>query len=91
MICISRLTRPVCVNNKNEKENSFKNVVDIPRIVQEIVLFLHLIAVRLMGPTPVPPFHLAFPVNDIDIARDFYIKYVICKQNGANLIVLMAF
>jgi hypothetical protein len=28
-----------------------------------------------MGSAELPPFHLAFPVHDLVLARDFYIKY----------------
>lgn len=29
--------------------------------------------------TRLPPFHLAFPVHDLDIARDFYTRVLACR------------
>lgn len=33
---------------------------------------------------PLPPFHLAFPVHDLDAARDFYIGKLGCKEGRSS-------
>lgn len=38
-------------------------------------LKVHNITVNVMGSVDLPPFHLAFPVHDLALARDFYMKY----------------